>query len=67
MSTEISHKKARAVKMTAQEKKAAQMAANRKARLQWYILAAVVTAIVIGAIIVVLILTDGEIGTGHSN
>jgi len=40
MSTTDSHAKNRGAKMNAADKKAAQMAANRKAQLQWYAMGA---------------------------
>jgi len=61
MSTADSHAKKRATKLTAAEKKEAQMAANRKAQLQWYIVGAVLTLIVVGAIVLIAVFTEGEL------
>jgi len=67
MSTTDSHAKKRAPKMSAEDRKQAQMAANRKAQLQWYAVAAVITIAVIAAIVLITIYTDGSIGGGHGN
>ncbi len=64
MSTTESHAKKRASKMTAAEKKEAQMVANRKAQLQWYLLGALLVIAIVVAIVLITIYTDGEIG-GH--
>jgi len=61
MSTTESHAKNRGTKMTAADRKAAQMAANRKAQLQWWILGGGLTAAVIGAIVLISIFTEGEL------
>lgn len=61
MSITESHAKKRATKMTAAEKKEAQMAANRKAQLQWYAVGAVLVAAIIIAIVLITIYTEGEI------
>lgn len=61
MSTTDSHAKNRGKKMTAADKKQAQLAANRKARLQWYAVAAVLALAVLITIILITIYTDGEL------
>lgn len=61
MSTTESHAKKRATKMTAAEKKEAQMVANRKAQLQWYAVGAVVVAAIVIAIVLITLYTEGEI------
>ena len=68
MSTTDSHAKKRATKMTATEKKEAQMAANRKAQLQWYFVGAALVAAIVIAIVLVTVYTDGEIpySGGHA-
>ena len=65
MSTTDSHAKNRGKKLTAAEKKEAQMAANRKAQLQWYAVAALLAIAVVVVIVLITIYTDGEIGGGH--
>ena len=65
MSTTESHAKNRGKKMSAADKKEAQMAANRKAQLQWYAVAAVLTIAVVVAIVLITIYTDGDVGYGH--
>ena len=68
MSTTDSHAKKRGAKMTAADKKAAQMAANRKARLQWYAVAAVLVIVIIATIVLVTVFTEGELfSTGGVN
>jgi|GEM_PF-886184 len=56
-----SHAKKRASKLTAAEKKDAQIAANRKAQLQWWILGGGLTAAFIGAIVLISVFTEGEL------
>jgi len=67
MSTDISHKKKTSVKLTAKEKKQAQKEANRKARMQWYIVGAMTALLILGAILLVLLTTDGEIAVYGGN
>ena len=64
MSNTESHAKKRAPKMSADDRKQAQMAANRKAQLQWYVLGGVLTVAVIVAIVLISIYTEGSLG-GH--
>lgn len=66
MSTTETHAKARAPKMSADERREAQIAANRKAQMQWYALGAAVTIAVVAAIILISIYTEGSIPTGHN-
>lgn len=61
MSVTDSHAKKRAKKLTAAEKREAQLEANRKARRQWYLLAAALVIITIAAIVLVTMFTEGEI------
>ena len=61
MSTTDSHAKKRGTKMTAADKKAAQMAANRRAQLQWYAFGAVLVIAIVLAIVLVTVFTDGQI------
>lgn len=67
MSITESHAKKRSAKLTASEKKHAQMIANRKAQLQWWILGGGLATAVIGAIVLISIFTDGEIPTNGHN
>ena len=64
MSNTDSHAKKRAPKMSADDRKQAQMAANRKAQLQWYALGAAITIAVVVAIVLISIYTEGSLG-GH--
>jgi len=59
--TTDSHAKKRGTKLTAAEKKQARLDANRKAQLQWYIVAGVLVLAVVAAIVLVTVFTDGEI------
>ena len=52
--------------MSADERREAQIAANRKAQMQWYALGAAVTIAVVAAIILISIYTEGSIPTGHN-
>ena len=61
MSTTDSHAKNRGTKMTATEKRDAQIAANRKAQLQWYGVAAAVVIAVVAAIVIISLVTEGEL------
>lgn len=61
MTAPDSHAKNRAKRMTAAEKREAKLAANRKARLQWYMVGGLVVLAIIVAIILIAIFTDGEI------
>lgn len=63
MTAPDSHAKNRAKRMTAAEKREARLAANRKARLQWYLVAGIVVVAIIVAIILISIYTEGEIPT----
>ena len=65
MSTTDSHAKNRGRKMSATEKKEAELAAYRKARLQWYVLGGLIALVVVVAIILISIYTDGSLGQGH--
>ena len=65
MSSTESHAKKRGTKMTASERKAAQMAANRKARMQWYAVGAALFVAVAVVIILVTVLTEGELPVGY--
>jgi len=68
MSTTETHAKKRGAKMTAADKKQMQMAANRKAQLQWYAVGAVLVLAVAAAIILISIYTEGSLPTngGHN-
>ncbi len=61
MSTTESHAKNRGTKMTATEKKEAQMVANRRAQLQWYALGALLVIVIVVAVILITAYTEGEI------
>ena len=61
MSTTESHAKNRGSKMSNEDRKAAQMVANRKAQLQWWILSGALAAVVIGAIVIISLTTEGEL------
>ena len=50
--------------MNAADKKAAQMAANRKAQLQWYAMGAALVIAIVAAIVLVVVFTDGAIPLG---
>jgi len=67
MSIAESHAKKRSPKMSADDRKQAQMAANRKAQFQWYAVAALITIAVVAAIVLISIYTEGSIGGSHSN
>jgi len=55
------HAKRRGTKLTASEKKQAQFEANRKARMQWYIVGALIVLAVVGAIILISVMTEGSL------
>jgi len=61
MSSTDSHAKNRGKKMTAAEKKAAEYAAYRKARLQWYLVGGVIAVAVVVAIVLLIIYTDSSL------
>lgn len=65
MSTTDSHAKKRGTKMSAAEKKEAEFAAYRKARLQWYLLGGVIAVAVVVAIVLISIYTEGDLGLGY--
>lgn len=64
MSTTDTHAKNRGAKMNVADKKAAQMAANRKAQLQWYAMGAALVIAIVAAIVLVVVFTDGAIPLG---
>lgn len=63
MTSTNSHAKKRAKRMTAAEKREARLAAQRKARRQWYIVGALVIIAIVAAIVLISIFTEGEIPT----
>jgi len=67
MSTTESHAKKRAPKLSADERREAQIAANRKAQMQWYLVGAAITIAVVAAIVIISIYTEGSIGYGGHN
>ena len=66
MSTTDSHAKNRGTKMSAAEKKDAEFAAYRKARLQWYLLGGAIALAVVITIVLISLYTDGSLGQGGS-
>jgi hypothetical protein len=64
MSTSSKSKSA-GTKMTAKEKRHAQLVANRRAQLQWYLLGGFFAAAVLVTIVLVSIYTEGNAGVGH--
>ena len=67
MTTTETHAKKRATKMSATEKKHAQMVANRKAQIQWWILGGGLATATIVAIVLISMFTEGEIPTNGHN
>ncbi len=61
MTETSSHAKNRGKKMTPAEKKAAKAAAARRARRQWYLFATALFLIVLIALVLISIYTEGEI------
>lgn len=61
MSNTNSHAKNRGKKLTATEKRDAKIAATRKARRQWYLIAGALLAVVVLAIVLIAFFTEGEI------
>lgn len=61
MSSTESHAKKRSAKLTAAEKKQAQMDANRKAQMQWWIVSGLLVVCVVVAIVLISIFTEGSL------
>ena len=55
--------KTKATKLSPKEKRAAQMAANRKAQLQWWLLGGGLFAAVVITIVLVSLFTEGSLPT----
>ena len=64
-STTTAKTKTSGSKLTAKDKKAAQMAANRKAQMQWWALGGAIAIAAIAAIVLISIYTEGSLGGGH--
>lgn len=60
----MSKTKSSGTKMTQKEKKQAQLEANRKAQLQWWVLGGLLCVAAIAAIVLISLFTEGSIG-GH--
>ena len=64
--TQTNRAKTRSSKMTHKERKAAQAAAARKARLQWWILGGGLAIAVVLTIVLISLYTEGSLPTQHS-
>jgi len=64
MSETNTHAKKRRDKLSADEKREAVNAANRKAQMQWYLIGGLLFVAVVGAIVLISIFTEGSLPTG---
>ena len=64
--TKTNKAKARSAKLTPKERKMAQAAAARKARLQWWLLGGGLAIAVLVAIVLISVYTEGSLPTQHS-